>query len=179
MSVDISGTSCDQCRSMVQYRFTSTETRRLVRTDSPGRPPRLSHSSWTMTYVSKKPASFIQTWWRQWSELNSRRTCKVAVISLLQKRSQPTEAFQDITWKCMCKVCSRVDEHAHWKMKLEWRWERRLGDGRIFCTHTHTRKSIVKSKLSTESMLKSRLIRWWNWNYPLNQWWNPDYELIR
>ena len=33
---------------MVQYSFTSTETRRLVRTDSPGWPPRLSHSSWTM-----------------------------------------------------------------------------------------------------------------------------------
>ena len=33
---------------MVQYSFTSTETRRLVRTDSPGRPPRLSHSSWDM-----------------------------------------------------------------------------------------------------------------------------------
>ena len=48
MSVDILGTSWDQCRSMVQYSFTSTETRRLVRTDSPGRPPRLSHSSWTM-----------------------------------------------------------------------------------------------------------------------------------
>ena len=45
MSVDILGTSCEQCRSMVQYSFTSTETRRLVRTDSPGRPPRLSHSS--------------------------------------------------------------------------------------------------------------------------------------
>ena len=43
MSVDILGTSCDQCQSMVQYIFTSTETRRLVRTDSPGRPPRLSH----------------------------------------------------------------------------------------------------------------------------------------
>ena len=28
----------------------STETRRLVRTDSPGRPPRLSHSSWTCRY---------------------------------------------------------------------------------------------------------------------------------
>ena len=42
MSVDILGTSCDQCRS------TSTETRRLVRTNSLGRPPRLSHSSWTM-----------------------------------------------------------------------------------------------------------------------------------
>ena len=48
MSVDILGTSWDQCRSMVQYSFTSTETRRLVRADSPGRPPRLSHSSWTM-----------------------------------------------------------------------------------------------------------------------------------
>ena len=47
MSVDILGT----CRSMVQYSFTSTETRRLVRTDSPGRPPRLSHSSWTMRKI--------------------------------------------------------------------------------------------------------------------------------
>ena len=33
---------------MVQHSFTSTETRRFVRTDSPGRPPRLSHSFWTM-----------------------------------------------------------------------------------------------------------------------------------
>ena len=49
MSVDIWGTSWDQCRSMVQYSFTTIETRRLVRTDSPGRPPRLSHSSWTMS----------------------------------------------------------------------------------------------------------------------------------
>ena len=49
MSVDILGTSWDQSRSMVQYSFTSTEARRLVRTDSPGRPPRLSHSSWTMS----------------------------------------------------------------------------------------------------------------------------------
>ena len=35
---------------MVQCSFTSTETRRLVRTDSPGRPPRLSHS-----YVLSSP----------------------------------------------------------------------------------------------------------------------------
>ena len=48
MSADILGTSWDQCRSMVQCSFTSTETRRLVRTDSSGRPPRLSHSSWTI-----------------------------------------------------------------------------------------------------------------------------------
>ena len=48
MSVDILGISWGQCVSKVQYSFTSTETRRLVRADSPGRPPRLSHSSWTM-----------------------------------------------------------------------------------------------------------------------------------
>ena len=43
--VDILGTNCDQCVSMVQCCFTSTETVRLIRTGSPGRPPRLSHSS--------------------------------------------------------------------------------------------------------------------------------------
>ena len=48
MLVDILGTRWDQCVSMVQYSFTSTETIRLIRTDSPGWPPRLSHSSWTM-----------------------------------------------------------------------------------------------------------------------------------
>ena len=44
MSVDILGTNCDQCRSMVQCCFTSTETVRLSRTESPGRPPRLFFS---------------------------------------------------------------------------------------------------------------------------------------
>ena len=54
MSVDILGTSWDQCVSTVQYGFTSTETIRLFRTDSPGRPPRLSHSSWTKNNLKKK-----------------------------------------------------------------------------------------------------------------------------
>ena len=43
--VDILGTNCDQCVSMVQCCFTSTETVKLIRTGSPGRPPRLSHRS--------------------------------------------------------------------------------------------------------------------------------------
>ena len=47
MSIDILGTSWVQCWSMLQYSFMSTETRRLIRTDSPGRPPRLSHITWT------------------------------------------------------------------------------------------------------------------------------------
>ena len=48
MSVDILGTSWDQCRSMVQYSFMSTETRRLIRRDSPGRPPdsHTAHELW-------------------------------------------------------------------------------------------------------------------------------------
>ena len=58
MSVDILVTNCDQCRSMVQYSFTSTETRRLVRTDSSGRPPRLSQSSWTMNILPSTTAVF-------------------------------------------------------------------------------------------------------------------------
>ena len=36
MSVDILGTNCDQCRSMVQYCFTSTETVRLLRDGEKG-----------------------------------------------------------------------------------------------------------------------------------------------
>ena len=51
MWVDILGTSWDQYMSMVQYCFTSTETIRLVRTESPGRPPQLSHNSWTMDFM--------------------------------------------------------------------------------------------------------------------------------
>ena len=39
--VDILGTNCDQCLSMVQCCFMSTETLRLIRTGNPGRPPRL------------------------------------------------------------------------------------------------------------------------------------------
>ena len=51
MSVDILKTNRGQCRSMIQCCFTSTETVRLIRTESPGRPPQLSHSSWTLTVL--------------------------------------------------------------------------------------------------------------------------------
>ena len=50
MSVNVLGTNCDQCRSTVQCCFMSTDTIRLVRTESPGWPPRLSHSSWTLKW---------------------------------------------------------------------------------------------------------------------------------
>ena len=87
--VDILGTSWDQCRvSTVHYCFTSTETMRLVRTDSPGRtlrtplsgtcllkevcrkplfgvcpgrPPRLSYSSWKLWAASVSVLSLLLT----------------------------------------------------------------------------------------------------------------------
>jgi len=65
MSVDVLGTSWDQCQSMVQYSFMSTETRRLVRTDNPGWPPRLSHSSWTRSRWTSATLLwyFSLEWW--------------------------------------------------------------------------------------------------------------------
>ena len=48
MSSDVGLTNCDQWVFMVHCCFTSTETIRLIRTGSPGRPPRRSHSSWTL-----------------------------------------------------------------------------------------------------------------------------------
>ena len=77
MSVDILGTSWDQCRSMVQYSFTSTEIRRLVRMDSPGRPPRLSHSSWTIYSLLILAHIIIwqrpEAWWAQYCDVGTVR----------------------------------------------------------------------------------------------------------
>ena len=51
------GTNCDQCVCVVQCCYTSTETVRFVRTGSPGRPPRLSHSSGTLGSDGMKEAT--------------------------------------------------------------------------------------------------------------------------
>jgi len=50
MSSDVGWHIWDKLETNAEARFNiaSSETRRLVRTDSEGRPPRLSHSSWTM-----------------------------------------------------------------------------------------------------------------------------------
>ena len=89
-SADMLGTSCDQLWSMVQYSFMSMETRRLVRTDSPGQPPRLSHNfslsfiqfpckyqnnqeglQFSKWYNSKIPKMQLKTWFhgRGWNKL--------------------------------------------------------------------------------------------------------------
>ena len=59
MSVDILRAYCDQCWSTVQCCFTSTETIKLIRTESPERLPRLSHSSWTPRPSPHPPVAHI------------------------------------------------------------------------------------------------------------------------
>ena len=90
MSADILGTSWDQCRSMVQYSFTSTETRRLVRTDSPGRPPRLSHSSWTINWCF-----FCSVPFYVYAPLFLRKTCTYPEKELLR--------FSYCLCSCICR----------------------------------------------------------------------------
>jgi len=72
MSVDILRTNCDQCRSMVQCCFTSTETVGLIRTESPGRPPRLSHIVKSLRSIFRScplcrqlESSSYPDWWLQ------------------------------------------------------------------------------------------------------------------
>ena len=96
MSVDILGTSCDQCRSTVQYSFTSTETRKLVRTDSLGRPPRLSHSSWTMISCHGDDRFYIALF----SALEQTRCAFIACDS-----EKVTVAFYCAFWICAELVC--------------------------------------------------------------------------
>ena len=81
------GTSWDQCRCMVQYCFTSTDTRRLVRTDSPGRPPRLSHSS---TLRASLSGTFLQTLPDSVTPLKGH---SLSACSCPATRSAPSERF--------------------------------------------------------------------------------------
>ena len=46
-----------RCPLVVECCFTSTETIRLIRDGSPGRPPRLSHSSWALMSPRHCPAT--------------------------------------------------------------------------------------------------------------------------
>ena len=60
---------------MVQCCFMSTETRRLIRTDSPGRPPQPSHSScdWGVGIYIQDPNFLAQT--EALTTLNSKQPC--------------------------------------------------------------------------------------------------------
>ena len=87
MSVDILGTNWP----MVQSCFTSTETIRLIRTGSPERPPRLSHSSWTPRL--------------QWS---------AKAVEMLSLKGPATITSMAKYMKTTTKVCQgKLDWHRH------------------------------------------------------------------
>ena len=117
MSVDILGTSCDQCRSTVQQIFTSTETRRLVRTDSPGRPPRLSHSSWTMH--GQTGSHFTLLWpvvfkWHRGSKPDSQPRDRVRLVNfatVLETVSAETTVSRNIPGQNRSTTWLIVGEH--------------------------------------------------------------------
>ena len=84
--VDILGTNCDQCVSMVQCCFTSTETIRLIRTGSPGRPPRLSHRSWLPETVVAGVPPLIFHGDAFCDALRERRAARGIMTNLAQRR---------------------------------------------------------------------------------------------
>ena len=126
MSVDILGTNCDQCLwSMVECCFTSTETVRLIRTGRPGRPRRLSHSSWTLTRTAlvvcptaNLPDQHTQRW-TQISQKNNNNT-----PSLLQRL--PTSyalCNTHMRFICMAIYHSRrphAHSHIHYRPKCKF-----------------------------------------------------------
>ena len=108
MLADILGTSWDQCRSMVQYSFTSTETRRLVRTDSPGRPPRLSHSSWTMKWVNEWMKIYIYT--ARKNHTFHTKPCVFTAPENLYTTRKKTKQNKNLPHKTLCV---HSDRYAH------------------------------------------------------------------
>ena len=137
MSVDISGASWDQCVSMVQYWFMSTETIRLVRTGQ------LSHSSWALgmydaTHLNWCKLSLMQhfstdathlNWcnyhWRNTSRLTLWTTtdathlnwCKLSVMKHILTDVVNCQLMQHLNWRgklSMMKSISTDVVNYHW-----------------------------------------------------------------
>ena len=147
MSAEILGISCacDQCRSMAQYSLRqSPETRRLVRTDSPGRPPWLSHSSRTMCLHIKHKKKSVYTVYlpRVWN--NGTLICLAVTHCCPRSLQHPNPIVQynnhPVTWWIYCYYESNTDKKT--KKNLT----------RIICTwHIHKTKTKSSGILSMMS----------------------------
>ena len=106
MLVDILGTNCDQCWSMVQYCFTSTETVRLVRMESPGRPPQISHSSWTfILFFSFVPSDMSKRRFLDVVYLFAQLTCLIAfVLTIFRGQTQSISSFRTLRKTRACPL---------------------------------------------------------------------------
>ena len=97
------------------YSFTSTDTRRLVKTDSPGRPPRLSHSSWTMDAAGLLYCCFTSTearWLiRDRERMGRGRQSEGSTAETAQKRPQrPWTAARtmEVLRRCPLAIAQRL-----------------------------------------------------------------------
>ena len=89
----------------------STETRRLVRTDNPGRPPRLSHSSWTMKL------------WRKWSSVKYSLVSRLTSVRWTVHGSgflNPSRSAQYYCWHYMFQVSTCCDVAWEWTESSKW-----------------------------------------------------------
>ena len=155
MSVDILGTSWDQCRSMVQYSFTSTETRRLVRTDSPGRPPRLPHSSWNMHTRSLTRRTFIHE-----------VCCGPILLSLFQSNTDAVFFFffffSSLPGRGECLWYNYISPVSVWHTETPGEHWRNTGCSRIRAERPDTRAGPGSWSQCTEKLTSSWAISHWD-----------------
>ena len=126
MSVDILGTSRAQCRSLVQYCFTATETMRLVRTDSPGLPHRLSHNSWTMCilrmveccFTSRETVGLLGTG-AQDGHLDIHTAPELCILRLMADLFNRSKEL-DSDWLRSTSVTRQGDRNHWWQINMQW-----------------------------------------------------------
>ena len=91
---------------MVQYSFASTGTRRLVRTDSPGRPPRHSSCSWTVSESSGWADSSAYIWEGSFHPRclfwDCRRLVAFLLLTIHNPSTPPHPPISPIPWFLFC-----------------------------------------------------------------------------
>ena len=140
--------------------FTSMETRRLIRTDSPGRPPRLSHSSWTMTVQHHAVQNLNQN-----THSHTHSTFSFTFSFSVQL---PVPALHNIHWTTVTlTVCCSVGtpSYSH-GMVLTYQWDIRLctnakSKTRNVSTSTNSSNLVIKlSKITKMSASKAWSKHW-------------------
>ena len=143
--------------------FTSTETRRLIRTDSPGRPPRLSHSSWTMTVQHHAVQNFNQNTHSHAHstfsfsvQLPALHTIHSTTVTLTVCCSVGTPSYSHgmvLTYQCDIRLCTNA------KSKT------RNVSTRLVSTRTNSSNLVIKlSKITKMSASKA-----WNKHWQFGQ----------
>ena len=164
MSVDILGTSQDQCRSMVQYSFMSTETRRLIRTQ-----PRTATSTLTQLlnydvdvkhhvylYACWSPAWQIHVW-LLWLFIQKHLAICAQIFGLCHRRVHPFFCFQPCNWDQMGPTASADAPNGQQKLQSLypqwWQFFLPLSAGPGALHRTVAGNPVPPDKLTSQSVL--------------------------